>query len=75
MRKYLCKEWTDKDGQTHTNYEYTSFSFASDCMISKDGSVALADTFNRPRSLAFSGNSLWAGEFKFGYRLLRFEMK
>lgn len=128
--KYLCKEWIDENGQTHTNYEYTNFSFASDCMILKNGHVALADTgnnrvivwdsvddaihnttnvtilghginsmdseklfdlsdsdthkpiaaftadtFNRPRSLAFSGNSLWVGEFKFGYRLLRFEMK
>ena len=128
--KYLCKEWIDENGQTHTNYEYTNFCFASDCMILKNGHVALADTgnnrvivwdsvddaihnttnvnilghginsmdseklfdlsdsdthkpiaaftadtFNRPRSLAFSGNSLWVGEFKFGYRLLRFEMK
>ena len=126
----MCKEWIDENGQPHTNYEYTNYCFASDCMILKNGHVALADTgnnrvivwdsvddaihnttnvnilghginsmdseklfdlsdsdthkpiaaftadtFNRPRSLAFSGNSLWGGEFKFGYRLLRFEMK
>ena len=37
--------------------------------------AAYADTFRVPKTLAYDGNNLWIGEFKFSNRLLRYEMK